>query len=77
MFWRIYAKEMLLPEGKGPASGEPAIELEWGWTACMSEEDAENLADDAPTGKYGVTTTLGLAKMLRDQLNEIIARHEG
>jgi len=76
MFWNIFAKEVQLPEGEGPASGGCAIELEWGWTAGMTEKDMENYADDAPTGKGSVFTTVDMAKELRDSLNEIIARHE-
>lgn len=76
MFWNIFPKEVQLPEGEGPAGGEPAIELEWGWTAGMSAKDMENYADDAPTGKESVFTTLSGAKELRDRLDEIIVRHE-
>lgn len=75
MFWNIFAKEVQLPEGEAPAGG-PVIELEWGWTAGMTEEDMENYADDAPTGKDSVLTTLDMAKGLRDRLDEIISRHE-
>jgi len=76
MFWNIFAKEVQLPEGKNPAGGECAIQLEWGWTAGMTEEDMENYADDAPTGKDSVLTTVGMARELRDKLDEIIAQHE-
>lgn len=76
MFWNIFAKEVQLPKGEGPAGGEPAIELEWGWTAGISEQDMENHAEDAPTGKDSVFTTLSMAKELRRRLDEIITRHE-
>ncbi len=76
MFWNILAKEVQLPEGEGSAGGGPVVELEWGWTAGMSEEELENYADDAPTGKDSVLTTLSMAKGLRGRLDEIIARHE-
>lgn len=76
MFWNIFAKEVQLPEGRRPASGEPVIELEWGWTAGMTKKDMENYADDAPVGKDSVFTTVGMAKELRDRLDEIIAKHE-
>lgn len=52
------------------------IELQWGWTAGMSEEDMKNYAEDAPSGYNSVTTTLDMAKELRDKLNIIIEQHE-
>jgi len=76
MFWNILAKEVQMPEGEGPACGGPVVELEWGWTAGMSEEEAGRCAADAPTGKDSVLTTLDMARGLRDRLSEIIARHE-
>ena len=52
------------------------VELQWGWTAGMTEEDLKNYAEDAPTGYDSVTTTLDLAEELRDQLNVIIEQHK-
>lgn len=56
------------------------VELQWGWTAGMSEKDLENYADDAPRGWDSVSTTLDMAEELRDKLTLIIdankQRHE-
>lgn len=52
------------------------VDLEWGWTAGMSEEDMKTLAPDCPRGHDFVRTTLRHAKLLRDALNEIIEKHE-
>lgn len=76
MFWRIFVKELDLPESECPLHGGPVIELEWGWTGGMTEEEMEDLADDAPRGKDSVCTTLDSARELRDRLSEIIAGHE-
>ena len=78
MFWNIFAKEVQMPKGEESFGGDPAIELSWGWTACLSDEEVENLsdADDVPKGKDSVLTTLSMAKELRHRLDEIIARHE-
>ena len=76
IFWKIYAKEVQTPPNEQPADKQPIIQLEWGWTAGMSEKDLENYAEDAPQGKETVLTTLQMAEELRDQLNEIISRHE-
>ena len=76
MFWRIFVKELDLPKSQLPCGGEPAIELEWGWTADMTDEDLENLADDAPKDKDSVCITLSFARDLRDRLSEIIAKHD-
>jgi hypothetical protein len=73
VFWKIFVKELDLPKGKLPCNGEPVIELEWGWSAGLS--DKTQLAEDAPTGKMTVCTTLSMAIELRDALNQIIAKH--
>jgi hypothetical protein len=57
---------------KEPETGKTLIELQWGWTAGMSEAELKNIAEDAPTGYDKVTTTLEMAKELRDKLTEII-----
>jgi hypothetical protein len=70
MYWNIHAKEV----DENPK--DPVIILEWGWTAGMTEEQLANYAEDAPTGKEQVKTTLSMAKELRDQLDNIIKQHE-
>jgi hypothetical protein len=52
-----------------------AVELQWGWTAGMSEEELKNWADDAPTGYESVTTTLDMADELADKLKEIVKKY--
>jgi hypothetical protein len=53
------------------------VELQWGWTAGMSEEEIARLAEDSPQGCESVTTTLEMAKELRDKLDEIVKRYGG
>lgn len=52
------------------------VQLQWGWTAGMSEKDLENYADDAPRGFNSVTTNLDMIEELRDKLTEIIDKHK-
>jgi hypothetical protein len=52
------------------------VELQWGWTAGMFEEDLKNIADDAPTGHDSVTTNLDMIEELRDELNVIIEKYK-
>jgi hypothetical protein len=58
------------------ASDGVLVELQWGWTAGMSEADLERLAEDSPRGYDSVTTTLRFAEELRDKLTEIIEQHK-
>jgi len=76
VFWRIHAIEVEMSKDKRPAGGGRVIQLEWGWTAGMSEEDRKNYAEDAPDWKYSVKTTIDMAKMLRDELDELINKYE-
>jgi hypothetical protein len=57
--------------GKGWAK-EPDIELQWGWTAGMTEEELENYADDAPRGHDSVKLSLDSARRLRDKLDDLL-----
>lgn len=57
-------------------SQEKLIVLEWGWTAGMTKEEISELADDCPTGHDSVTTTLEMAKELRDSLDKAIKELE-
>ena len=71
IFWKIYVVERSDLDGR-----EPVIQLEWGWTAGMSDEQMQRRADDAPKGKGFVRTTLSMARELRDDLSKIIDQHE-
>ena len=44
------------------------VQLQWGWTAGMTEKDFENLADDAPRGLGAITMTFNDAIELRDKI---------
>lgn len=57
---------------KKPNYERTVIELQWGWTAGMSETDLERLADDCPRGYDSVATDYRAVKGLRDDLNRII-----
>lgn len=52
------------------------VQLQWGWTAGMTEKDFENLADDAPKGLGAVTMTFNAAVDLRDKLNLLIENNK-
>jgi len=70
IFWKVY------PIVIGKNGKNVLVQLQWGWTAGMTEEDLERYADDAPRGYDCVTTTLDMAKELRDELDEIIEKHK-
>jgi len=70
VFWKIDAI------ARKTEQNDVVVELQWGWTAGMSEEDLKNCADDAPQGYEYVKTTLEMAKQLRDDLNKIIEQYE-
>jgi len=77
MFWKIHA----IPVDSHPQNkthGEeklPLVRLEWGWTAGMSEEDMENYAEDAPSGKEEIYINWSSIKNLRDDLTKIIDKY--
>lgn len=48
------------------------VQLQWGWTAGMTEKDFENLADDSPRGLGAVTMSFDDAVDLRDKLTVLI-----
>lgn len=52
------------------------VELQWGWTAGMSEEDPKNVAEDAPTGYESVTTTVDMIDELIPKLMEIVDKYK-
>lgn len=70
ILWRIYPK-VHVTENDGVL-----VELQWGWTAGMTEEDLENYAEDAPTGYESVTTNLDSIKELVEDLQNIIHKYE-
>jgi hypothetical protein len=69
IFWNIISIPKDDEDGK-------YIELQWGWTAGMSEEDLKNVAEDAPTGYDFVRILPDQAKDLRDQLDAWLASIE-
>lgn len=70
IFWN------LVPIARETKRDGVLVELQWGWTAGMSEEDMKDYADDAPKGYNSVVTNLEMAKILRDNLDKIISKYE-
>lgn len=56
--------------------GEWVVELQWGWTAGMSEEQLANWAEDAPRGYDCVLTNPEMAEELRDRLTKLLEKHK-
>jgi len=52
--------------------GGTIIELHWGWTVGMSQEEIDEFPDDCPTGSSSVKTSLKGARALRDKLNDLL-----
>lgn len=67
MFWCVFPKEVWVKGEK-----DPCVSLEWGWAACLTEEEIQHLADDAPRGKNQLIITREQALELRDRLNDIL-----
>ena len=56
---------------------EMVVDLQWGWTAGMSDQEvAETWADDAPRGYDSVVTSFDGAIELRDKLTALIDKHK-
>ena len=73
IYWVLKAREITdLPKNKQPCGGDPVVQVEWGWTAGMSDEELANIADDAPDWKYMVRTTLDSAEEFHKELGELI-----
>lgn len=70
IFWNI------IPVVRESKEDGTLVELQWGWTAGMLEEDLSNLAEDSPTGYDSVITTIDMARGLRDKLSKIIEEHD-
>lgn len=54
------------------SSDNQYIELSWGWTAGMSEEQIKELADDCPTGHDSVVITRRIAEDLIENLQNLL-----
>lgn len=55
---------------------EKLVVLEWGWTAGMTKEELENLAEDSPKGHDFVTMDISQAKDLLVRLETVIKELE-
>ena len=74
--WVIEARlnNAFVIDGKRPALRDMTIELSWGWTPF--DETPDNWAEDAPMGCGRVTTTVEMARDLRDRLDTLIQTAE-
>ena len=78
MYWNLHAKEIInIPAGKQPCGDEKVIQVEWGWTAGLTEDELKNLAEDAPDWKYSVKTTLPMAEEFYSRLGKLIKKMKG
>lgn len=76
IYWeQIHVRE-ITDKMERPANQPVGIQLEWGWTAGMSEEDLKNVAEDAPQGFDVLRITLSGAERLVERLQEVIAKHK-
>lgn len=67
IFWNIFAKQVWVRGEK-----KPCVELSWGWTACLSDKQIENIADDTPKGHDSLIITEDIAKELLTSLTKIL-----
>jgi len=66
--WRMHTKEVWVKGEK-----DPFIELSWGWTAGMTEEQINKTADDSPRGHCQVLIAKEFVVELAEQLNKWLA----
>ncbi len=69
MLWCIHTKLTDRTE-----YGQPVIELSWGWTAGMTEEEISQLGDDVPKGHHTLSVMLSEAIRVRDELTKLIEK---
>lgn len=70
ILWKIYVKS------KRTDFEEKLVVLEWGWTAGLTKEEIENIAEDAPKGHESVTIDISQAKELLTDLERVIKELE-
>lgn len=72
IFWRILVNKSERKNGKSPI-----IELSWGWGASMSDEEIKQCEkNEEHWQKEKVDLTIGNAKLLLYELNELITKIE-
>ncbi len=75
IYWMLHSREIVgLPTKHLPIGGSKVLQIEWGWSAGMSDEQLANLADDAPNWMYSVKTTLDMAEQFHKELGELITK---
>jgi hypothetical protein len=50
---------------------EPIVELQWGWSAGMTEEERQNIDKDSPNGYKSLPITLSAAIRLANEINNL------
>ena len=53
---------------------EPIIELQWGWSAGMTDEERKNIDEDSPNGYKSLPITLSAAKRLANRINTLVRK---
>ena len=74
IFWNIIVENTGQKNGKKEDS-EPIIQLKWGWTASLTDEEIKELSEsnDNPTGFNSVKILKSQAMILRDDLDDMIS----
>lgn len=55
---------------------EPIVELQWGWSAGMTDEERKNVDEDSPSGYKSLPITLSAAKNLAHRINMLVEKIE-
>jgi len=71
IYWMLKARKIEQP------CGDKVVQVEWGWSAGMSDEELANTAEGSPNWKYSVRTTLDMAEEFYKELGDLIARMKG
>jgi hypothetical protein len=78
MYWDLHPVEVTdIPDGREPVGNDKVVAIEWGWSAGMTDDELTQIAEDAPSWKYSVKTTLPMAEEFYNRLGELIKKMKG
>jgi hypothetical protein len=71
IFW-----EVQVVETNKKNRDEPIVELQWGWSAGMTDKERKAMDEDSPSGYKSLPITLSAAKRLANKINALVEKLE-
>jgi hypothetical protein len=71
IFWEVHVVET-----NKKSRDEPIVELQWGWSAGMTDEERKIMDKDSPSGYKSLPITLSAAKRLANKINVLVEKFE-